>query len=170
MTRGDFFYKWFWYAVATIPVWLLDDVLFSHVTLFGVTPVLLPLALAAVAILEGGVGGAGFGMAMGMLCYATWPDARAIIIPGLILAGIVIGSAARYGLKQTAASYFLCSGVLLLFLNVVRILLWQLNHSAPLLLMIKTSGLEILVSLLFAPAIWLLYRKVFDRVGGTRLM
>ena len=170
MTRGDFFYKWFWYAVATVPVWLLEDVIFGQVTLFGLTPVLLPLAAVAVAVLEGASGGAGFGMAMGMLCYATWAGARPIIIPGLILGGILIGSAARYGLKQTGASYLLCSGLLLLVLDVVRILLWQLNQSAPLFPMLKTTLLEILISLLFAPVIWLLYHKVFDRVGGTRLM
>ena len=90
--------------------------------------------------------------------------------PGLALSGVAIGNAARYGLKQTAASYLLCGSVVLLVLNFVRILLWQLNRSAPLLPMVKTSLLEIAVSMVFAPLIWLLLHKVYDRVGGTKLM
>ena len=170
MTRGDFFYKWFWYAVALVPICLLEDMVFSQVRLFGVTPVLLPLTAIAVAVLEGTSGGAGFGMAIGMLCYAIWPQANPIVIPGMILTGIVIGSAARYGLKQNFVSFLLCSGVFLMIKDLVRIILGLLNQSAPLLAMAKTSLAEILISLLFTPLIWVLLRKTFDRVGGTRLM
>ena len=170
MTRGDFFYKWFWYGLAVVPVWLLEDMIFSHVSLFGVTPVLLPLTAIAVAVLEGTAGGAGFGMAMGLLCYAIWPHANPIVIPGMVLTGIAIGSAARYGLKQNFVSFFLCSAVFLMLNDLVRMILGLLNQSAPLLAMIKVSLAESLVSLLVTPLIWLPLRKTFDRVGGTRLM
>ena len=170
MTRGDFIYKWFWFAVATLPIWLLEDVVFSHISPFGVRPMLLPLAAVAVAVLEGSVGGAGYGMAIGLLCYACWPQASPVIIPGLVAAGILIGIATRYGLKQSFISYFLCGTALLAVNDLVRILLGLLRHQAPLLVLMKTSAAEILVSLLFAPLIWVLLHKVFDRVGGTRLM
>lgn len=68
MTRGDLLYKWFWYAMALLVVYLCEDLLFTHLTIFGLTPLLLPLALAAVAMFEGSVAGGGFGLAVGLLC------------------------------------------------------------------------------------------------------
>ena len=49
MTRRDLFHKWLFYALALAPVWLLDAQILPRLPLFGVTPMLLPLALTAVA-------------------------------------------------------------------------------------------------------------------------
>ena len=61
MTTQDWLYKWFRYALALLPVWWLDAYLLSRWPVWGVTPVLLPVAVAAVSVLEGISGGAGFG-------------------------------------------------------------------------------------------------------------
>ena len=53
MTRQDLIHKWAVYALALLPVWLLDSCILPRFPLFGVTPMLLPLALTAVAVLEG---------------------------------------------------------------------------------------------------------------------
>mgnify|MGYP000712518133 CR=1 FL=1 len=53
MTRRDQIHKWFVYALALIPVWLLDEFVLNRIPLFGVIPMLLPLAVVAVAVLEG---------------------------------------------------------------------------------------------------------------------
>ena len=51
MTRHDFLVKWGVYALALLPVWLLETYVFARLPLFGVRPMLLPLAVAAVAVL-----------------------------------------------------------------------------------------------------------------------
>ena len=61
MTTKDFTVKWLAYALALLPVWLMECFLLSRYPLFGVKPMLLPLAVVAVATLEGGAAGAGFG-------------------------------------------------------------------------------------------------------------
>ena len=73
MTRRDQTHKWFVYALALIPVWLLDEFVLNRIPLFGVIPMLLPLAVVAVAVLEGSVAGAGFGMAVGILWELAYP-------------------------------------------------------------------------------------------------
>ena len=50
MTRQALFHKWFLYALALFPVWLLDACILSRYPLFGVRPMLLPLAVVAVAV------------------------------------------------------------------------------------------------------------------------
>ena len=49
MTRQDLIHKWAVYALALLPVWLLDSCILPRFPLFGITPMLLPLALTAVA-------------------------------------------------------------------------------------------------------------------------
>lgn len=54
MTTKDFTVKWLAYTLALLPVWLMECFLLSRYPLFGVKPMLLPLAVVAVATLEGG--------------------------------------------------------------------------------------------------------------------
>ena len=47
MTRQDFFIKWGVYALALLPVWFCELYLLNRFPLFGVSPMLLPLAAMA---------------------------------------------------------------------------------------------------------------------------
>ena len=67
MTRQDWLHKWCSYALALLGVWWLDAYLLSRWPVFGVTPILLPVAVTAVSVLEGVAGGAGFGFGAGLL-------------------------------------------------------------------------------------------------------
>ena len=67
MTRHDFLVKWGAYALALLPVWLVEACLLPDIPALEVRPMLLPLAAAAVAVLEGAGGGAGFGLGAGLL-------------------------------------------------------------------------------------------------------
>ena len=67
MTRRDQLFKWAVYALGLLPIWVLDAFVLSRYPLFGVTPILLPVAAAAVAVLEGAAGGAGFGLWIGLI-------------------------------------------------------------------------------------------------------
>lgn len=170
MTREAFLFKWFWYAMAVVPVWLAEDLIFSRFTLFGVSPMLLPLAVVAVAVLEGPVAGAGFGLGVGLLWSASPGGVGALSVACLALAGAAAGGLAQYILKQTYAGCLLCSAGLLLLLDLGRILRRLLSAAAGLGVMLAVAVPEILVSLLFVAPIYLLFRKVYSRVGGTKLM
>lgn len=170
MTRADFLYKWFWYAMAALPVWMAEDLLFSRVTLWGVHPVLLPLAAAAVAVLEGPVGGTGFGLGIGLLCSAAWHDMGSLMVLLLALAGALIGAVAQYGLKQNYITCLLCSTALLGGMDLLRILSYLTQGSATLRVMLSVALPEIAVSLPFTIPIYLLFRLVWSRVGGSRLL
>ena len=51
MTRRDLLYKWLIYALGLVPVWLLDAYILPRFPILGVTPVLLPASVVAVAVL-----------------------------------------------------------------------------------------------------------------------
>ena len=51
----------------------------------------------------------------------------------------------------------------------MRILRALLYDTAPLSVLLQTAVPECLLSLVWSPLVWLLFRVVFRRVGGTRL-
>lgn len=169
MTRRDQIHKWFFYTLALIPVWLVDEFILNRIPLFGIIPMLLPLAVVAVAVLEGAVPGAGFGMAVGLLWELAYPGGSGILVFGMALAGMLTGSIAQYALSQSFVSCLLCSAGVLGMIDGARILRALFVQSETLDVLLRISTAEIVVSLCFTPFIYLLFRMVFRRVGGTKL-
>ena len=100
MTRRDQIYKWCIYALGLFPIWVLDAFVLSRYPLLGITPTLLPLAVSAVAVLEGGaLGPVGGGVIDPLHLYGQPPQAgeagggAALFIGGGILEGGVRGVA-----------------------------------------------------------------------------
>ena len=169
MTRRDQIHKWFFYALALIPVWLVDEFVLNRIPLFGVIPMLLPLAVVAVAVLEGSVPGAGFGMAVGLLWELAYPGGSGILVFGMTVAGMLTGSIAQYALSQSFISCLLCSAGVLGMIDGARILQALFVQSESLDVLLQVAVPEILISLCFTPLIYVLFRMVFRRVGGTKL-
>lgn len=169
MTRYAFLLKWFWYAMAALPVWLAEELVFSRVLLLGVRPVLLPLTVVAVAVLEGTAAGAGFGLGVGVFWAAALPGTHALLPLGLTLLGLLSGWICQYRLRQNCAGFLSCSVLVLLLLALSRILSAHWGGAA-LLPLLRIGGGELAVSLLLATPVYLLFRLIYDRVGGTKLM
>lgn len=170
MTTRDFCIKWLAYGLALLPVWFAESFLLSRYPLFGVKPMLLPLAAVAVATLEGATPGAGFGLAVGVLFDAVVPG-----IPGwgtflLTLLGLGTGLLARYVLRQNLVGCLLCSAAVLVILDSFRIIRRLLLGAAPLGDMALLAGKEILWSLCFVPLVYLLFRWVFHRVPKATVL
>ena len=169
MTRRDLIHKWLVYALGLLPLWLLDDYILPRYPLFGVTPMLLPVAAAAVAVLEGAYAGAGFGMAVGLLWELAYPGGSGILVFGMTLAGMLTGSIAQYALSQSFVSCLLCSAGVLAMIDGARIVRYLFVQAETLDMLLQVAASEIAVSLCFTPFIYLLFRMVFRRVGGTKL-
>ena len=169
MTTRDSIHKWFIYALALLPVWILDGMVLPRYPLGGVTPMLLPAAVAAVAVLEGGFAGTGFGMAVGLLWELAYPGGFGIMVAAMALAGMLIGISAQYSLSQGLPACLLCTGCLLAVMDGLRILKGLITNSAGLAAMLQVAVPEVLLSLCWTPVVWLLFHAVFRRVGGTKL-
>ena len=169
MTRRNQIHKWSFYALALLAVCLLDSCILPRYPLLGLSPMLLPLAACAVSVLEGSRAGAGFGMAVGLLWELAYPGGFGGLVFGMTLAGMLLGAAAQYVLSQSFPSYVLCCAALLALLDLLRVLSALLNDAASLPVLLQTAGGECLLSLVWSPLVWLLFRAVFRRVGGTRL-
>ena len=169
MTRRDYIHKWFVYALGLLPVWLLDAYILPRYPLWGTVPMLLPLAAAAVAVLEGAYSGTGFGLAVGLLWELAYPGGFGGMVFFLALAGMAMGAVSRYALSQSLAGCLICAAGLLALLSLLRIARLLLIDAAGLSDLLKVAVPEFLWSLAWTPLVWLLFRSIYNRVGGTKL-
>lgn len=168
MPRHDFMVKWAVFAAALLPVWFLESYVLARLPLFGVKPMLLPLAAVAVATLEGAAPGGAFGLAVGILCDALYGTGGAMTL-GITLVGIVTGLAAQYLLRQNLLGCFLCSLGALVAVDACRISWRLLAGVAELSPMLTVAGKEILWSLVFVTPIYFVFRWVHERTQFATL-
>ena len=169
MTTRDQLLKWLCYALGALPIWLAETQILNRVPLFGVIPVLLPLAAVAVALWEGARYGAGFGLCLGIIADATYPGAPGGMTLGLCLLGFVTGVVSQYGVRQTFVGYALCAGVGMGLLELGRIAWCLLSQLGPLPAVGLVAVKEGLWSLCFIPLIYPLFKLIYQMVGGQRL-
>ena len=169
MTKQDWLRKWFSYALSLLSVWWLDAYVLSRWPVFGTTPVLLPVAVTAVGVLEGVSGGAGFGFAAGLIWATAYPGSHGSRILLLTLVGLFTGALAQYALAQTLSGCLLCSAAALAAVELI--------HIAEELFFLRT-GLgstlwaavpQLMWTLCWVPVVYGIFSRVFARVGGDRL-
>ncbi len=164
MTRQDFLIKWGVYALALLPVWFCEVFLLNRFPLFGVAPMLLPLAAIAVAVLEGTVAGAGFGLGVGILCDAVYFNPDGAMTVGLCLLGVGAGALSQYVVRQNLVGCLLCSLLALVCIDGVRVLANLLTGAAALPVLLSLAGREIAWSMVFVLPVYALFLWVFRRV------
>ena len=163
MTRHDFLIKWGVYVLGLLPVWFLESYLLPRLPL-AVHPMLLPLAVVAVAVLEGAHGGAGFGLGVGLLEASIYPGMGEWMVLGLTLVGLGAGLLTQFVLRRDLLGCLLCSVLALAFLDGVRIVLRLLQGEYGLRAMLRLAGNEIAWSLLFVFPVYGIFLWIFRRI------
>lgn len=169
MTRRNLLHKWSVYALGLLLVWVLDAYILPRYPVFGISPMLLPWPRRPSRCWRGPTPEPASAWRWGLVWELAYPGGFGGLVFGMALAGLLLGAAAQYGLSQSFPGYLLCCGVLLAVLDLMRILRALLYDTAPLSVLLQTAVPECLLSLVWSPLVWLLFRAVFRRVGGTRL-
>jgi len=169
MTRQDQIYKWFIYSLGLLPVWLLDCFVLGRYPLWGSKPLLLLLAVVSVSVLEGAYAGAGFGLGVGLVWVLGYADVNSGMILLLVCVGAVVGSAAQYALTQGFLGCLVCSAGALAVLEGLHIFSGLFTRSASLPVLLGVAGKEFLWTLAWTPAVYLVFRQIFQKVGLDKL-
>ena len=169
MTRQTWLYKWLSYALALLPVWWLDAYVLSRWPVFGATPLLLPVAVTAVGVLEGVAGGAGFGLGAGLIWAAAYPGGHGLRVLILTLVGTFTGALAQYALAQTLLGCLLCSAAALAAIELARLAQELFFLRAQLGTALQAALPQLVWSLCWVPLVYAIFRRTFSKVGGDRL-
>ncbi|MCD8382969.1 MAG: hypothetical protein LUC30_08700 [Clostridiales bacterium] len=141
----------------------LERCVLNRLPLWGGTPLLMPLAAAAVGFLEGSGAGAICGLGAGLAsALAMGSDGTALIWFDTAV-GLVCGFTLDRALGRTFPGYLLCAlGTMLLWEGLQAVIhILFLGDAAVTVLAL--AGAEGGYSLLFAPVIYLVFRLLHDR-------
>lgn len=165
MTRQEFIKKWLYYGLLLLFTAFLQRRLFGRLQLFGVMPVLLPPAVMALASLEGAAGGAGFGVAAGVL--STYLDgSSAWVVVLLCVCGLLTGLLAQHVLSRSFFGYVLCClGAMALREGWLVLVYWYRDVAAPRTLL-RVAVPELVCTMLICPLIYVMFRFLFYRWGA----
>ncbi len=169
MTRRHLIHKWLQYTLALLPIWMLDCFVLGRYPIYGTTPMLLPLAVAAVATLEGSVAGAGFAMGVGFLWETTYPGGTGFLIFYLTLLGSLCGAGVQYILQKGFFGYFICATMTLVAVSAIKVFAWVVSAQGTWLEILPLASTQVAITLAYTPLIYLIFRRVFKKVGGNRL-
>ena len=167
MTTRDHVTKWIVYALALLPICVADQCILGRLAPFGVAPLLYPLAVVAVAMMEGPFAGSLYGLGAGLVWWLGWGGPWAILL--LTLAGTLAGVASVHGFGPNLLNYVLACLALLTLGDGLRVLLCALRGVASPAALAAVAGTEVLCSLVFSLPVYGLYRLVHRRVGGNAL-
>lgn len=141
------------YALYMLLTLMLQNLVFSRITVLGVRAMFVPAAVVAAGMFGGGVTGALLGLLTGLLCDLTF-GSTVLFAALLPVIGFFSGVLARYFVNVRFFAYMCVSFAALLLTALCQLFpLWVFLDQAPLPLF-RTAALQVLWSL---PVAALLY-------------
>ena len=130
-------------------LYILQSMVFTHLPLLGVKPMILPVAVAGASLFKGPVSGGVFGIFAGMLCDLSYNQPTIQFTIMLTLLGIAIGLLADTALVRGFPSFLLCSAIMLLACSLLQALPLTFFRGLKLAPLLDTGLRQTLYSLVF---------------------
>lgn len=118
-------------------IFLLQTMVFSRLRIFGIAPLLLPIAVVSIGLFEGPYWGASMGLFAGLLSDAAFLGHTVLFAILLTAFGFLAGHFASRILSRGFPSHVLCSFLALLFIAAFQMFPLLVYHGqAPIPLLI----------------------------------
>ena len=153
------------HALLLIVVYVLQGMIFPHLRLYGLVPLLLPVAGTGVAVYEGRNTGGVVGLFSGLLCDISLNEPAGLFTVLLTVTGLIVGALADTVLTRGFATFITCcAGVLVLsaFAQTLGLMLLSVEF-VPLQPLIATAIRQTVYSLIYALPIWFPVRALGSR-------
>ena len=159
--------RWLAYAVAFLVIYFFSAGVFSRFPLHGAVPAMIPVVIAYVAVREGSVPGAAFGMCLG--CFGFLAEGG--ISPGMVLLGAVIGMLCGL-IKEARPSRLLlislgCALGALVLTEGFHVLWLTLFDDTSRETLLHIAGYETLYSMILAVPAYPLIRFTWRKFSGS---
>ena len=158
------FIKWVSYAAAFLFLFFFESCLLNRFPVQHATPVLAPLVVTAVALFEGPVGGAGFGLAAGLFCSAVCYRSGLMAVPVFTLIGALSGATRTQRIGRSLFGCAICALGGLAILELARFANVALLHGSAPRAMLRIAVPELVYSMVFLVPVYLIIRTVYRKV------
>ena len=142
------------YAVYLLLAMLLQSLLFSRLSIFGVKGFILPAAAVAAGMFLGGVRGAVFGICLGLFTDLSFTDSTFMYTLVFSILGFGAGFASEFYINKSFFVFMVMSIAAVLLTGLVQFLSAAIFSGAELLPGLKTVLLQTVLSI---PPVMLLY-------------
>ena len=142
------------YALYLIVTLMLQSLLFSRLSFFGVRGFILPAAAVAAGMYLGGVRGAVFGLCLGVLSDLGFTESTVMYTLVFTCIGFAVGFMAEFYLNNSFPAYMLFSVLALLVTGAVQLLCAMILHSAE---FFPGLGAVLLQTVISIPPVMLMY-------------
>ncbi len=148
-----------------ILLYILQSTVFTRLTLMGEKPLLLPMAVAGIALFLGRVDGGVFGLFAGMLTDLSYNQATVQFTLLLTLMGIFLGILSDTVLVQGFPSFLVSSVLELLLISAFQALSLVVLRGAPLSVTAAVGLRQSVYSLIFAIPVYYVSRFLCRVMG-----
>jgi len=163
------------HALFIISVYVFQGVIFPHMRLAGLVPLLLPTACTGVALYEGRYYGGITGLFAGILCDVSFHQPAGVFTVFLTLTGLIIGTISDTVVLRGFVTYYISCAIVLTLSAVIGMIPLLINPfiNIPMQALITTAVQQSIYSLVLAFPIWFFVRalsKRTDRVAPSGRM
>lgn len=163
--RQYIIFKWCVYSAVTLLFCLVQICGLRHLRLIGVVPLLYPVLSAMVATFEGRSGGIFFAAGLGALCdVALYPPFVGFFTAAFAAAALLTALIAEFLLTPGFLCGLIAVSITFLLLDVGRVLLYAAGGQ-DVAAVLSVAGREFLVTLLFLPLVFPVYRWIYKWVS-----
>jgi len=151
------------YCVIMLCILMVQEMVLSRITVFGVRALIVPIFPVCVGILQGGWWGMAFGLVSGILCDCMFYETKVLFTILMPFLGFMATAAERFLISRRFVAVFSAAVCALLFtalLEVMRMLVLYEAGFAPLM---KTALLQTVYSIPFIFAIYFPCRALSRR-------
>jgi len=137
--------------------------IFPHLRLEGLAPLLLPIVSTGVAVYEGCNAGGIMGIFAGILCDVSFNEPTGVFTVLLTITGLIIGTFADTVLTRGFATYYLSCAAVLALSAIAQMFPLVFFRDVPIQSLTSTALRQTIYSLLLAFPIWFLVRALGKR-------
>lgn len=131
-------------------IFLLQTLLLSRFRLFGIAPLLLPIAVVSIALFEGAHWGASMGLLAGIMSDAAFSGHVVFFTALLTALGFFVGHLAASVLTRGFWAHVLCSFLVLLVIAVLQLFPLLVFYRQPPVALFTVALYQTLYSMAFA--------------------
>jgi len=158
------------YSLLLLVLFVLQDLIVSHIRVFGVRALLIPAAVVAVGLLDGGGWGSFVGLVGGFFCDMGYTEQTVLFTVLFAAIGFFCGVLGKYLLHKGFMSYlvlFALSMALITFCQMFRFLFF--TDTAP-AAVYRTGLIQLVYSVIWAVPIYFPCRFIATRGNKEALI
>ena len=154
------------YAGLLLLLYILQATVFTHIRIFGVKPLILPVAIMCAALFDGMTTAGMVGLAAGVLCDLSFNQPALQFTIFMTALGIAAGYLFETVISTSFTSFLICTTAALFVCAVIQFFGIVVYNGAEILPVLKTAVIQTVYSAIFVLPLYYIVRGISRTTGA----